>query len=90
MGAFTVTSREFNQEASRIKKAARNGPVFITERGKPAHVLMTVEEYERLANKGRTLADLFGDLAAAEVEFELPPRQRENTLRIPDFSDDAA
>jgi prevent-host-death family protein len=42
------TAREFNQAASRVKRASKDGPVFITDRGKPAHVLMTVEVYERL------------------------------------------
>ena len=42
------TAREFNQDASRVKRASRDGPVFITDRGKPAHVLMTVAAYERL------------------------------------------
>lgn len=44
----TFTAREHNQDASRVKRAAENGPVIITERGKPAHVLMTVAAYERL------------------------------------------
>ena len=42
------TAREFNQDASRVKRASKDGPVFITDRGKPAHVLMTVEAYDRL------------------------------------------
>ena len=44
----TFTAREYNQDASRVKRAAKDGPVIITERGRPAHVLMTVEAYERL------------------------------------------
>ena len=44
----TFTAREYNQDASRVKRAASKGPVIITERGKPAHVLMTVAAYERL------------------------------------------
>ena len=44
----TFTAREYNQDASRVKRAAKDGPVIITERGKPAHVLMTVAAYERL------------------------------------------
>ena len=44
----TFSAREFNQDASRVKRASRDGPVFITDRGKPAHVLMTVAAYERL------------------------------------------
>lgn len=35
----TLSSREFNQDTSRAKKAALIGPVFITDRGKPAHVI---------------------------------------------------
>lgn len=49
MAVTTLTSREFNQDASGAKKAARRGPVFITDRGRPAHVLLTIEEYRRLA-----------------------------------------
>lgn len=46
--AKTFTAREYNQDASAVKRAANDGPVIITERGKPAHVLMTMEAYERL------------------------------------------
>ena len=42
------TAREYNQDASRVKRAANDGPVIITERGRPAHVLMTMAAYERL------------------------------------------
>ncbi|MGH6785509.1 MAG: type II toxin-antitoxin system prevent-host-death family antitoxin [Novosphingobium sp.] len=45
------TAREFNQDASRVKRASQAGPVFITDRGKPAHVLMTVAAYERLKKR---------------------------------------
>ena len=45
------TAREFNQDASRVKRASKDGPVFITDRGKPAHVLMTVAAYERLRKR---------------------------------------
>lgn len=37
----TLSSREFNQDTSRAKQAARKVPVFITDRGRPAHVLMS-------------------------------------------------
>lgn len=49
------TAREFNQDASRVKRAAKDGPVFITDRGRPAHVLMTVEAYEHLRAARRAL-----------------------------------
>jgi antitoxin (DNA-binding transcriptional repressor) of toxin-antitoxin stability system len=47
MMATNMSSREFNQDTSRAKKAAQAGPVFITDRGRPGHVLLTIEEYER-------------------------------------------
>ena len=50
----TFTSREFNQDASRIKRAAAKGAVFITDRGRPAHVLMTIEAYEQLHGKAKS------------------------------------
>jgi len=43
MAITTFSSREFNQDAARAKRAARNGPVFITDRGRPAHVLENVD-----------------------------------------------
>lgn len=48
MPITTLSSRKFNQDASGAKKAAKNGPVFITDRGRPAHVLLTIQEYQRL------------------------------------------
>ena len=38
MTITTISIREFNQDTSGAKKAARMGAVFITDRGKPAHV----------------------------------------------------
>ena len=43
MTITTVTSRELNHDIGRAKKAAKSGPVFITDRGKPAHVLLSIE-----------------------------------------------
>ena len=48
MPTTTVSSREFNQDTSRAKKAAKLGPVFITDRGQPAHVLLSIDEYRKL------------------------------------------
>jgi prevent-host-death family protein len=48
MAITTLSSREFNQDTGRAKQASRSGPVFITDRGRPAHVLITIEEYQKL------------------------------------------
>ena len=68
-----LSSREFNQETSRAKRAAKRGPVFITDRGRPSHVLLTLEEYERMAGRQKNIADLLAMREAADIEFE-PPR----------------
>lgn len=66
------SSREFNQDAGRAKRAARRGPVFITDRGRPAHVLLTIEDYERLAGKRSSLLQA---LAQTDGDFDFdPPR----------------
>ena len=67
------TSRQFNQEASRAKREANDGPVFITDRGRPGHVLITMEEYQRLTKpKGPSLAERLG-MDGPYFEWE-PPR----------------
>ncbi len=73
MPITTLSSREFNQGTSEAKRAADNGPVFITDRGRPAHVLMTFEEYQRLTRQRRNIADTLAMPGIAEIEFE-PPR----------------
>ncbi|QDA35745.1 type II toxin-antitoxin system Phd/YefM family antitoxin (plasmid) [Paracoccus liaowanqingii] len=70
MEPTTITSRTFNQDASGAKRAAQNGPVFITDRGKPAHVLLSIEAYRRLTGQRESIVDLLADPQAAEVPFE--------------------
>ena len=66
----TYSSREFNHDTSGAKRAASHGPVFITDRGKPAHVLLTFEQYQRLATNSQGIIDLLG--MSEEIEFEPP------------------
>jgi prevent-host-death family protein len=72
MGITTVSSRELNQHVTRAKKATKNGPVFITDRGKPAHVLLSIEEYQRLTKQRRNIADALAMPGIADIEFEPP------------------
>ncbi|MBW7862359.1 MAG: type II toxin-antitoxin system prevent-host-death family antitoxin [Rhodocyclaceae bacterium] len=78
MPITTFTSRELNQDVTRAKKAAQSGPVFITDRGKPAHVLLSIEEYRRLTKERRNIADSLAMPGVAEIEFE-PPRVKIGT-----------
>jgi prevent-host-death family protein len=72
MAITTLTSRDFNQDASGAKKAASKGPVFITDRGRPAHVLLTIDDYQRLAGGQRKIADALAMPGDEDVEFEAP------------------
>ena len=84
MTITTLSSRELNQDVTRAKKAAKNGPVFITDRGKPAHVLLSIEEYQRLAKQHRSIADSLAMTGVAEIEFE--PQNVTIGTRPADFS----
>lgn len=81
----TISSREFNQDTGRAKKAARKGPVFITDRGRPAHVLLSISEYRKITDKQESILDLLAMPEADEIEFE-PPRLGDELFRPADFS----
>ena len=73
MPITTLSSREFNQDTSGAKKAAKEGPVFITDRGRPAHVLLTIDEYQKLSGGLASIVEMLAMPGIEEIEFE-PPR----------------
>ncbi|MGI4985425.1 MAG: type II toxin-antitoxin system Phd/YefM family antitoxin [Janthinobacterium lividum] len=75
MSVLTMTSREFNQSASEAKKTALKGPVFITDRGRPSHVLLNIDDYRKLAGGTMTLAEALAqsdECNACDIAFEAP------------------
>jgi len=76
MTVTTISSREFNQHISEAKKAASKGPVFITDRGRPAHVLLSIKDYQRLSGGRPKIADLLAMPGSEDLELEIP-RMRE-------------
>jgi prevent-host-death family protein len=68
----TLSSREFNQDTSRAKKAASEGPVFITDRGKPAHVLLSIEDYQRLTSQRRSIVEALSMPGLSDIDVEFP------------------
>ena len=84
MTTTTLTSREFNQDTSRAKKAAQRGPVFITDRGRPAHVLLSIEGYQRLTGGTMSLADALAQPGVADFDFK-PPRLRGGLFKPADL-----
>ncbi|HPG02036.1 MAG: type II toxin-antitoxin system Phd/YefM family antitoxin [Hyphomicrobiales bacterium] len=73
MPTTTLSSRELNHDVSRAKKAAQDGPVVITDRGKPSHVLMTYNEFCRLSGARRRLTQTLAMPGLSDIDFD-PPR----------------
>ena len=59
-----LSSRDFNQDVSQAKRVARLEPVFVTDRGKPTHVLMSIEDWRRMNGDKESLVDLLAMPAA--------------------------
>ncbi|HEX7800087.1 MAG TPA: type II toxin-antitoxin system Phd/YefM family antitoxin [Asticcacaulis sp.] len=66
----TMTSREFNQDVGRAKRDAREEPVFVTDRGKPTHVLMSFDAFCRLSGQGESILDLLALDDGAQIDLE--------------------
>lgn len=82
---LTMTGRSFNQDTGRAKKAASDGPVVITDRGRPSHVLLTYQAYRRLLDKEPSIGELMYVPGVADIELEIPPRDGDLS-READFS----
>ena len=85
MPITTLSSREFNQAASRAKQAARKGPVFITDRGRTTHVLLSVEEYDKLSTSGKSIVELLR-MPDDTPRFDFDPPRMGNIAREIDLS----
>lgn len=75
MSVLTFSSRDFTRDVSAAKRAAVEGPVFITDRGRPAFALINIDEYHRLTGRGeRSLLEVMDSIPGGEnIEFN-PPR----------------
>ncbi len=85
MSRTTLSSRDFNQDVSKAKRASREGPVFITDRGRASHVLLTIEEYQKLTGNKRSIVDLLAMPDGEEIEFN-PPKLDKELFRPADLS----
>jgi len=84
MPITTMSSREFNQAVSEAKKAAIHGPVFITDRGRLAHVLMSMDQYQAITAGRSKIADLL--FMPGTQDIALDPPRLEDLPRPADFS----
>ena len=85
MTITTLSHQEFNRDTDKAQKAARNGPVFITDHGHLAHVLLTIEEYQRITGCPTNIVEWLAMPDATDLEFE-PPRLRDPLYRPADLS----
>jgi len=83
MPVTEVSSREFNREASRLKREADKGPVIITERGVRAHVLLSYRDYEALkGSRAKSLLQAVAQRGPADsISFE-PERVELGSRRV--------
>lgn len=87
MKITTISTHQLDQDTSAAKRSAADGPVFITDHGRPAHVLLTIEEFRKLTRNGPSIVDMLAMPEAADIEFD-PPRSRDTWFRPADLSDD--
>jgi PHD/YefM family antitoxin component YafN of YafNO toxin-antitoxin module len=85
MTITTFSSREFNQNIGRAKRAADMGPVVITDQGEPSYVLMRHDAYRRLTGDGPTIRELLDQPGVEDIEFD-PPRLDSGIFRPADLS----
>lgn len=74
----TMSSRQFNQEVSAAKRAADHGPVVVTDRGKPAYVLLSMDEYRRLKGLGAGLTLSERLRMAEDIDIHFPRAEFEH------------
>lgn len=82
---FSIPSKEFSQNVSKAKRNAEYGPVFITDRGTPAHVLLTIEAYQQLIEKSKSVAEALSMTESADINLPLNTAS-ENALREVDLT----
>lgn len=78
-----MTAAQFNQDSARAKRDATQEPVFISTRGTPTHVLLSMTQYQHLTASGHmSLLDAMtmGEVGA-DIEWELPRRTVETDDR---------
>jgi prevent-host-death family protein len=71
----TFSSRELNQDVGRAKRAAELGPVVITDRGRPSHVLLSWDAYQRLSGGPRDLGQVLAMPDLSEIDLTPEPAQ---------------
>ena len=86
MSIHTVPSRDFARDVGNAKRLASEGPVFITDRGRPAFALLKIEDYYRITGKAEmSLVELMDSMPRTDgIAFEAPRAQIDLQIPEPD------
>ncbi|MEA3468329.1 MAG: type II toxin-antitoxin system Phd/YefM family antitoxin [Thermodesulfobacteriota bacterium] len=85
MSIVTISSREFNQDVGKAKKNAMDNTVIITDRGKPAHVLLSIEQYQQITGSEKNILDMLAMPSVADIEFD-PPQLDKSFIQPADMT----
>ena len=70
-----MTSREFARHTYRAQQEAEKSPVVITNRGRPAHVLLSYADYQKLTGGRQSALEVLQSLnypdSTADIELEI-------------------
>jgi prevent-host-death family protein len=76
-----MSMRQHSQDSSGAVRAANKEPVFLTNRGKTTHVLMSMKDYERITGKPKSILEMLRHPESDHIEFD--PPKLEGPLFIP-------
>jgi hypothetical protein len=79
-----LSNREFSEDVGRAERAADQGPVVITDGGKPAYVLLRHDAYRQLTAKESTILDMLAQRGVEDIEFD-PPKLGSGLYRAADL-----
>ncbi|KOR29286.1 hypothetical protein TI03_02665 [Achromatium sp. WMS1] len=80
-----ISKHECFNDVNRVLQLANQEPVFITDQGQPAQVVLSYQEYNRLNGNKDSIVDLIAMDPADFVEFE-PPRLTQDFYKPADLS----
>jgi prevent-host-death family protein len=81
-----MSMRQHSQDSSGVVRAASKEPVFLTNRGKTTHVLMSIEDYKKLNGRQKSIAETLRQSGGGEYDFEFnPPKLGGELFRPAEF-----
>ena len=70
-----VSMRQYSQDSSGVVRAANKEPVFLTNRGKTTHVLLSIKDYEKLKGGPKSIVDMLRHPESDHIDFDPPKLQ---------------